>query len=158
MLPTLMISSHITQHQSCLQAPLAQQAGDGFVWSASQLMLEGARRKNIWVVRRYRAALDAALATEQVEIVANLLEELAARSGLGAALGEELLPALTSVIAQSRLCKVQHNVIHHQCGIDICCCEEQQLFTGRESLSHLGCMFHPKESRTAAIKHALGLP
>jgi len=36
---------------------------------------------------RYRAALDAALATEQVEIVANLLEELAARSGLGAALG-----------------------------------------------------------------------
>lgn len=36
---------------------------------------------------RYRAALDAALATEQVEIVANLLEELAARSGLSAALG-----------------------------------------------------------------------
>jgi hypothetical protein len=31
--------------------------------------------------------LDAALATEQVELVANLLEELAARSGLGAALG-----------------------------------------------------------------------
>lgn len=38
-------------------------------------------------VCRYRAALDAALATEQVELVANLLEELAARSGLGAALG-----------------------------------------------------------------------
>ncbi len=36
---------------------------------------------------RYRAALDAALATEQVEVVANLLEELAARSGLSAALG-----------------------------------------------------------------------
>ena len=37
---------------------------------------------------RYRAALDAAVATEQVEVVANLLEELAARSGLSAALGE----------------------------------------------------------------------
>jgi len=36
---------------------------------------------------RYRAALDAAVATEQVEVVANLLEELAARSGLSAALG-----------------------------------------------------------------------
>ena len=43
---------------------------------------------------RYRAALDAALATEQVEIVANLLEELAARSGLGAALGKALSAAI----------------------------------------------------------------
>ena len=37
--------------------------------------------------RRYRAALDAAVATQQVEVVANLLEELAARSGLSSALG-----------------------------------------------------------------------
>ena len=36
---------------------------------------------------RYRAALDAAVGTGQVEIVANLLEELAARQGLASALG-----------------------------------------------------------------------
>ncbi|CAK0783260.1 hypothetical protein CVIRNUC_006459 [Coccomyxa viridis] len=46
----------------------------------------------------YRAALDAALKTEQVEVVANVLEELAARSGLGAALGgrdaQQLVPLL----------------------------------------------------------------
>ena len=48
---------------------------------------------------RYRAALDAALATEQVEIVANLLEELAARSGLGAALGEGLSPGVPYITA-----------------------------------------------------------
>ena len=48
---------------------------------------------------RYRAALDAALATEQVEIVANLLEELAARSGLGAALGEGLSPCIACITA-----------------------------------------------------------
>lgn len=40
---------------------------------------------------RYRAALNAALATEQVDVVASILEELAARSGLAAALGEKLL-------------------------------------------------------------------
>lgn len=42
-----------------------------------------------WEARlcRYRAALDAAVATQQVEIVASLLEELAARSGLASALG-----------------------------------------------------------------------
>ncbi|KAK9905478.1 hypothetical protein WJX75_000621 [Coccomyxa subellipsoidea] len=51
---------------------------------------------------QYRAALDAAVATEQVEVVANLLEELAARSGLSAALGgrdaQGLLPLLTHLV------------------------------------------------------------
>ena len=41
---------------------------------------------------RYRAALDAAVGTGQVEVVANLLEELAARQGLASALGEGLSP------------------------------------------------------------------
>ncbi len=58
----------------------------------------------IGVMCRYRAALDAALATEQVEIVANLLEELASRSGLGAALGKGLIPAIASVIALCHHC------------------------------------------------------
>ncbi|BDA47532.1 U3 small nucleolar RNA-associated protein 15 homolog [Coccomyxa sp. Obi] len=51
---------------------------------------------------QYRAALDAAVATEQVEVVVNLLEELAARSGLSAALGgrdaQSLLPLLTHLV------------------------------------------------------------
>ena len=53
---------------------------------------------------RYRAALDAAVATQQVEVVANLLEELAARQGLASALGEA-----PSCILQSP-CSVRHYV------------------------------------------------
>ena len=63
-------------------------------------------RESIQLLCRYRAALDAALATEQVETVANLLEELAARSGLNAALGIVLLLCMA---CQSDSCQVQQH-------------------------------------------------
>ena len=48
------------------------------------------------VLFRYREALDAALETSEPAIVASLIEELAARHGLDAAVGAADLPALGS--------------------------------------------------------------
>ena len=49
---------------------------------------------------QYREALDAAISTDRPEIVSSIVEELAARSGLPAALGEP------SVLAQTPLASV----------------------------------------------------
>lgn len=83
-----MTENHMTQHQSCVELVTFCDCS-GSISAGSHSPGE-----DICVLCRYQAALDAALATEQVEIVANLLEELAARSGLGAALGKALSPAI----------------------------------------------------------------
>ena len=44
---------------------------------------------------RYREALNAALDTQEAAVVASLIEELAARSGLNAALGKPMLASLS---------------------------------------------------------------
>ncbi|EFJ42814.1 hypothetical protein VOLCADRAFT_66565 [Volvox carteri f. nagariensis] len=68
---------------------------------------------------RYRDALDSALSTRQPEVVASLLEELAARGGLGAALGgrdaEGLRPVLRHLVkymAEPRYTRLLSNVGH----------------------------------------------
>ncbi len=48
---------------------------------------------------RYRDALDAALATKRPDAVASVLEELAARGGLGAALGNRDAESLAPLLA-----------------------------------------------------------
>lgn len=50
-------------------------------------------------LRRYRAALDAALAAGRPEVVASVLGELAARAGLGAALGGRDEASLAPLLA-----------------------------------------------------------
>ena len=68
---------------------------------------------------RYRAALDAALASGRPEVVASVLDELAARAGLNAALGSRdeasLAPLLAHVgrhIADPRHTRLLAGVAH----------------------------------------------
>lgn len=71
------------------------------------------------VPRRYREALDAALATRQPEVVASVLEELAARGGLAGAVGGRdaagllpLLKHLVRYIVEPRYTRLLGGVAH----------------------------------------------